>query len=127
MASWQEQLEAARTSSLVARMAQAQRAQQLQLQQQQQQQAAAAQFQFQQQQQQQAVAAAAAQQEELEFNSLLLQKRQIDEMLLNSAFNARRMGMDSGLSPTLYASGAATGAGQQGNQARNFRNCRTAQ
>lgn len=104
MTTWQDQLDAARTSSLVARMAQAQRAQQ-------QQQAAAAQFHLQQQQQQQQ-AAAAAQQGEFELNSLLLQKRHIDEMLLNSAYNARRLSMESGLPPGLYGGAAGRLPGQ---------------
>lgn len=106
MASFQDQLDAARTSSIYARMAQAQRAQQ-QLQREQQHQAMAAQLQLQQQhhQQQAAAAAAAAQQEELELNSLLLQKRQIDDMILNSALNSRRFSMGS--DPFF---GAASGA-----------------
>ena len=50
-----------------------------------------------------------AQQDEMEFNSLLLRKRQIDEMLLNSALSSRRLSMDSALPPSLYSHPGAAG------------------
>lgn len=44
-----------------------------------------------------------AQQDEMEFNSLLLRKRQIDEMLFQSALSSsRRRSLDTGLPPSLY-------------------------
>ncbi|CAB9498619.1 stress transcription factor A [Seminavis robusta] len=102
MASFQGQLDTSR-SSLLARVAQAQHQQQQQS------------FLQLQQQQQAAAAAEQAQREEIEFNSLLRQKRQIDEMILNSALNTRRMSLDPGLSrhnASLYGNAAAAaGAG----------------
>ena len=50
-----------------------------------------------------------AQQDEMEFNSLLLRKRQIDEMLLNSALSTRRLSMESALPPSLYNPPGAAG------------------